>query len=232
MSRARETLVRLRSEILIILATLVLLVFYYLLRVDVIACLSAGRGLVAVTGEPLRPVLHFVASAVVLGIVPLLVACLALGLRPAGLGLGLGRWRVGLAWLAVGIPLALIAGKIGSVNPAMRLVYPLDATVRAEPSGFILYALLQFLYFGAWEVLFRGVLLFGLKDRIGAGPANALQAALSVIAHFGRPLTETFSALPAGLVFGGISLHARSMWYVAIIHWLVGVSLDWFILTA
>ncbi|KPK76850.1 MAG: hypothetical protein AMS25_17285 [Gemmatimonas sp. SM23_52] len=232
MSRARETLVRLRSEILIILATLVLLVFYYLLRVDVITSLSPGRGLAAVTGEPLRPALHFVASAVVLGIVPLLVACLALGLRPAGLGLGLGRWRVGLAWLAVGIPLALIAGKIGSVNPAMRLVYPLDATVRAEPSGFILYALLQFLYFGAWEVLFRGVLLFGLKDRIGAGPANALQAALSVIAHFGRPLTETFSALPAGLVFGGISLHARSMWYVAIIHWLVGVSLDWFILTA
>lgn len=232
MSRARETLVRLKSEFLIILATVVLLVFYYLLRVDVIASLSAGRGLVAVTGEPLRPVLHFVASAVVLGVIPLLVACLALGLRPAGLGLGLGRWRVGLGWLALGIPLALIAGKIGSLNPAMRLVYPLDATVRAEPSGFILYALLQFLYFGAWEVLFRGMLLFGLKDRIGAGPANALQAALSVIAHFGRPFTETFSALPAGLVFGAVSLHARSMWYAAIVHWLVAVSLDWFVLTA
>lgn len=232
MSGARETLIRLRSELLIILATLVLLVFYYLLRVDVIATSSASRGSLAVTGEPLRPVQHFVASAVVLGIVPVLIARWVFGLRLAELGLGLGRWRVGLAWLAVGIPLALIAGKIGSGNAGMRFIYPLDATVRPEPSGFILYALLQFLYFGAWEVLFRGVLLFGLKGRMGAGPANALQTALSVIAHFGRPFTETFSAIPAGLVFGGISLHVRSMWYVAIIHWLVGLSLDWFILTA
>lgn len=232
MSRAGATLMRLRSELLIILATLVLLVFYYLLRVDVIATSSAGRGSLSVTGEPLRPVLHFVASAVVLGAVPVLVARGVFKLRFSELGLGLGRWRVGLAWLAVGIPLALIAGKIGSGNAAMRFVYPLDATVRPEPSGFTLYALLQFLYFGAWEVLFRGVLLFGLKSRIGAGPANALQTALSVIAHFGRPFTETFSAIPAGLAFGSVSLHVRSMWYVAIIHWLVGVSLDWFILTA
>lgn len=75
------------------------------------------------------------------------------------------------------------------------------------------------------------MLLFGLKGRIGAGPANALQTALSVVAHFGRPLTETFAAVPAGLLFGWVGLRVRSIWYIAIIHWLVGVSLDWFILT-
>jgi membrane protease YdiL (CAAX protease family) len=231
MSIVRETRVRPGPEALIVVATVALFVFYYLARADAIASLSAGHGMLTVTGRPLSPALHFVAAAMLLAVAPVLFARLALGLRLEELGLGAGRLRVGLAWLAIGIPAALLAGKIGSANPAMPFVYPLDASVRPEPSAFVPYALLQFLYFGAWEVLFRGVLLFGLKDRIGAGPANALQTALSVLAHFGRSFTETLVAIPAGLAFGGVSLHARSIWYIAIIHWLVGVSLDWFILT-
>lgn len=97
---------------------------------------------------------------------------------------------------------------------------------------FVSYALLQFLYYGAWEVLFRGVVLFGLRDRLGEGVANALQTALSVLAHFGRPITETFAAAPAGLLLGWIDLRLGSIWYVAVVHWLVGVSVDWFLITA
>jgi len=231
MSFARATLSKPRSEMLIVLATLVLVIFYYLLRADVIATLSSGRGALPMTKAPLHPTLHFIGAAVILAGVPVVVARFALGMRLAELGLGLGRWRAGLAWLAIGIPLALVAGKIASANPEIRFVYPLNTSVQPEISGFVPYALLQFLYFGAWEVLFRGVLLFGLKDRIGAGPANALQTALSVIAHFGRPFTETFIGVPAGLIMGGVCLRVRSMWYIAIIHWVVGISLDWFILT-
>lgn len=231
MSFARATLSKPKSELLIVVATLVLVIFYYLLRVDVIATLSSGRGALPMTKAPLHPTFHFVGAALILAAVPVLVARFAFGMRLSELGLGRGRWRVGLVWLAVGVPLALIAGKIASANPEMRFVYPLNTSVQPEIPGFVPYALLQFLYFGAWEVLFRGVLLFGLKDRIGAGPANALQTALSVIAHFGRPFTETFIGVPAGLVFGAVCLRVRSMWYIAIIHWVVGISLDWFILT-
>jgi len=80
-------------------------------------------------------------------------------------------------------------------------------------------------------VLFRGVLLFGLRPRLGAGAANLVQTALSVTAHFGRAVNETFAAAPAGIVFGAIDLNVGSIWYVALLHWLVGVSMDWFILT-
>jgi membrane protease YdiL (CAAX protease family) len=231
MSSVRPTLIRPRSELLIVLATVALVVFYYLLRADTISTLAGDRGSLAMTRGPVPPVLHFIGAAIVLAVVPVLIARFGLHLRFSQLGLGLGRWRQGLIWLAIGVPLAVIVGKIGSGNPEMRFVYPLDSTVRPELSAFIPYALLQFLYFGAWEVLFRGVLLFGLKDRIGAGPANALQTALSVIAHFGRPFTETFIGVPGGLILGGVCLRIRSMWYVAIIHWVVGISLDWFILT-
>lgn len=230
-SLARLASIRSRTELVIITATLVLVIFFYLLRADSIATMSGERGTLPMTRGPLPPTLHFIGAAIMLAVVPVLVGRAALGLSPTDLGLGPGRWRVGLAWLAIGIPLAVIAGKIGSANLEMRFVYPLDGAIRPQLQSFIPYAALQFLYFGAWEILFRGVLLFGLEGRIGAGPANALQTALSVIAHFGRPFTETLIGVPAGLVFGAVCLRVRSIWYIAIIHWAVGVSLDWFILT-
>jgi membrane protease YdiL (CAAX protease family) len=222
---------KVRPEALILIASIALVVFHYLLRADTIATVSA-RGSLSMTQPPVLPYLHFIGAGIILGVVPVLVGRFGFKLRLSELGLGLGRWRSGLIWLAIGIPLAVIAGKIGSGNLQSRFVYPLNPEIRPELSLFIPYALLQFLYFAAWEVLFRGVLLHGLKDRIGAGSANALQTALSVIAHFGRPFAETLSAVPGGLVFGAVSLKVRSMWYVAIIHWTVGISLDWFILTS
>ncbi len=218
------------SETLTLVAVLALFAFYYLARADLIGSSSAARGWFVHTGRPLTAAQHYLASALLLGILPVVVARWLCGLRLGELGLGLGRWRAGLALLVVGIPLALLAGKIGSAAPAMRAVYPLYPSVIDSLPGFASHALLQFLYYGSWEVLFRGVLLFGLKERLGAGTANVLQTALSVTAHFGRPLAETFSALPAGLLFGWLNLRVGSLWYVAIIHWLVGASLDWFVL--
>jgi len=167
-----------------------------------------------------------------LGVIPMLVARRLTGRTFRQLGLGLGDWRQGLGWLAVGIPLAILAGKIGAAAPAMQAVYPLDPAVRAAPGSFVPYALLSFLYYAAWEALFRGVLLFGLRDRLGDGAANGLQTALSVTAHFGRAVNETAAALPAGLVFGRITGRLGSIWYIALIHWVTAVSLDWFVLTS
>src|SRR6266571_1331170 len=201
------------TEWLVVLAALVLVAFYYLARADTIGVASAGRGWSPLTARPLDPAWHFAVSLLVLGLVPVAAA----------------RGLAGLARLAVGVPLAVLAGKIGAGSAALRAVYPLDPQVTA--SGFVRYALTELPYFVAWEVLFRGVLLFGLARRVGPDVANAIQTALSVTAHFGRPLPETFAALPAGLLFGRVSLSLGSVWYIAVIHWMVGVSQDWFIVT-
>lgn len=216
-------------EWIVVAAALVLTAFHYWARADTVGVLSHGRGWVSLTRGPLEPALYFTGAVLLLGLIPAALACWWTGLRAAELGLGLGRWREGIVWLAIGIPLAVAAGKIGSLSPEMAAVYPLDPALDGRPERFVPYALLQFLYYGPWEVLFRGVLLFGLKDRLGSGAANALQTAVSATAHFGRPLTETFAAVPAGLVFGWIGLRVRSVWYVAVIHWLAGVSLDAFL---
>ncbi len=214
-------------EFLMLTAVAALIAFYYLGRTDIIGVFSSTRGWTPMTGRPLPSWAHFGNAALVLGVVPALAARYVSGLSWRALGLGLGNWRVGVVLLLIGVPLAVIAGRIGADNPVMRAVYPLDPAV--PQNRFVAHAALQFLYFGAWEVLFRGVLLFGLARSWGGGAANVIQTALSVTAHFGRALTETFAALPAGLVFGWASLRTGSIWYIAIIHWTVGVSMDWFI---
>jgi len=220
---------RYQTEILLIVATLALFLFYYVARTDLIGTSGQAGEWFTVTGTPLSPRFHFLASALLLGALPVAVAHWLCGFPLRELGLGIGRWKEGLVWVAIGVPIAVLAGWIASGSPAMRAVYPLDPSVVAEIGSFLPHAGRNLLYFVAWEILFRGVLLFGLRPRTGDGTANATQTGLSVIAHFGRPMTETFSAIPAGLAFGWITLRVQSIWYVAVIHWVVGMSMDWFI---
>lgn len=219
-----------QPEWLLIVTTLLLFVFYYVGRTDVVGVFSPQRGWHSLTPGRLPVPLHYGAAALLLAVLPVIAARLMTGMRLRDLGLGVGDWRAGLGWLAVGAPIAILAGWVASRGAPMRAVYPLDPSVLPDLPHFVPYALMQFLYYGAWEVLFRGVLLFGLRQRTGAATANVAQTALSVTAHFGRIWSETFSALPAGLVFGWVTLRVRSIWYIAVVHWLVGVSLDWFVL--
>lgn len=222
---------RARVPILLITATLVLAALYYFGRADTIGVLAGDHQWHAMTPGVRSARLHYVLSALLLGVVPLVVARFACGVSLRDLGLGLGRWREGLVWLTVGVPLAVLAGKIAAGQAAMRAVYPLDPTIGAGWE-FLPYAAAAFLYFGSWEILFRGVLLFGLAPTMGGAGANAAQTGLAVTAHFGRALNEVFSALPASFVFGYVVLRVRSIWYIALIHWTVAMSMEWFILTS
>lgn len=220
---------RTREEWVVVPAVLGLITFYYFTRADAIGVSSTDRSWTAMTGPPVPAWIHFVSAALLLGALPLLATWLATRRSPRALGIAPGRWREGLLWVAVGVPLAILAGRIAASDATMRAVYPLYPGGLEQPARFWGYAGLQLLYYGAWEVLFRGVLLFGLLDAVGARAANLIQTGLSVTAHFGRALPETLMALPAGLAFGVVALRTRSVWYVALIHWTVGVSMDWFI---
>jgi membrane protease YdiL (CAAX protease family) len=215
---------------LILLSVLVLTGFYYWLRADTIGVSSSIRGWTALTGGELNHWNHNMASAVVLGLIPVLAAKFGLGFSLADLGFQAGQWKRGLLWVAAGVPIAILAGWVAAGKPEMRAVYPLNPDVISGQVSFVRHALVQLLYYSAWEILFRGVLLRGLTPHLGFANANMIQMALSVLAHFGRPGTETISAIPAGLAFGGIARHTGSVWYVILIHWTVGTAQDWFIL--
>src|SRR5207245_759979 len=113
---------------------------------------------------------------------------------------------------AVGLPLAILAGRIAALAPAIRAVYPLDPTLAAEPRAFIRYAALQFLYFGSWEVLFRGVLLFGLLAPLGAASSNVVQPLLPLSASPAAHSLPVTAIPPPGSPSARRTAHWSSIW--------------------
>ena len=145
-------------------------------------------------------------------------------------GVRLGQWPLGLILTLVAIPVALLAGSIGSRDPEMRAFYPFSKKACADVRTFIAYEIRYFLlYYAGWEFVFRGVLFFPLVETAGLVPALAFQTIASTLFHIGHPETEIFAALGAGFAFGLIAWWTGSILYPILIHAAVGISTDTFI---
>ena len=202
---------------------------WYLTRADTLSLQRGVAEAFRVTGPALPAATAFTLTLVAMGVVPGLLAQPVLGRSPVSLGLGLGDVRWLLRLLGIGLPLAAIAGWVGSWSPAVAAVYPLGGALTADPAAFAAHAAFYLLYYLGFEYLFRGFLLLGTKDDIGPTAANLLQACLATAFHFGKPGNEMLAAFPASLLFGWATLRTGSIWCALIVHWVVGVSVDWFL---
>jgi membrane protease YdiL (CAAX protease family) len=145
-------------------------------------------------------------------------------------GLTLGNWRRGLLIAALGAPLAVLSGLIGSRDAELGRFYPFSKTACRSPRSFIAFeAAYLLLYYVAWEFLYRGILFFPLIPAIGLIPALALQTIISTLHHAGHPQSEIFASLAGGFVFGLVAYFAGSFIYTIFLHALTGISTDTFI---
>ncbi len=206
---------------------------WYFARPDQVGLLGRLDAWSVVSGPPLDARLAFLLSFALLGVIPALATPSIFGRSPRALGLGLGDLRQGLVLLAIGLPVAVLAGYL-SADPtgALGATYPLGTDVTTAPGSFLPYAALYGVYYLGFEYHFRGFLLLGLAGRLGPVAANLLQAGLVTLVHVGKPGIELAAAFPASLIFGWVTLRTGSIWYALLIHAAVGWSLDWFLLMA
>jgi membrane protease YdiL (CAAX protease family) len=145
-------------------------------------------------------------------------------------GLSLGNWRRGLLIAAVGAPLAVLSGFIGSRDAELGRFYPFSKTACRNPRSFIAFeAAYLLLYYVAWEFLYRGILFFPMIPAIGLIPALALQTIISTLHHAGHPQSEIFASLAGGFVFGLVAYFTGSFIYTIFLHALTGISTDTYI---
>ena len=172
---------------------------------------------------------QFGAAFLLMFLVPLLWARFGAGLRPADLGLQLGDWRLGLKLVLIGVlvlagPLYLNGGQAD-----FQAEYPLAKVAGRTVGLFLLWELCYLVYYISWEFFFRGFWQLGLsRGALGVAGALALQTAVSTIMHIGKPPGETFSAIVGGVAFGLIALRTRSILYVLLLHWYLGIATDLF----
>jgi membrane protease YdiL (CAAX protease family) len=129
-----------------------------------------------------------------------------------GAGITAGNFGRGLLISALGAPLALLSGFIGSRDPALRRFYPFSKSACRTPRSFMTFeAAYLLLYYMAWEFLYRGILFFPLIPAIGLVPALSIQTIISTLHHVGHPQSEILAALGAGFIFGLVAYFTGSI---------------------
>lgn len=140
---------------------------------------------------------------------------------------GLGNWKEGFLWVILGALIAVPFVFLGGRDPAICQAYPWAGTY---PGLSLSHACCWFsiysVYYFGYEFFFRGFILHGFKKDFGIWAAVWLQLILSVAVHFGKPMMETVAAVPAGLFLAWIVIRTKSIWYVIILHFLIGIAND------
>lgn len=146
-----------------------------------------------------------------------------------------GNCKLGMIICLIGIPIAIICGLTTVLDKGMTNAYPLiNFATYNEFWQIGLYFVSYFLYYVGWEYLFRGVLYFSSEKKCGTLGSILLTTLISALIHtsiggFGKPMIETLSAIPAGIIFGYIAYKTRSIFPSLILHMIVGFSTDLFI---
>ena len=150
------------------------------------------------------------------GVFPLLVIILVLRKNPLDFGLRKGEPRI---WGYYVLIICVIAGLIlyaSSFDSNLQKYY--------STTGFnvFTYTLTQVLALGASEFLYRGFLIFGLKEKFGEG-AILLQMIPFVLMHFGKVEIETVSTIITGILFGWVVYRGKSYWPAFFIHLFINI---------
>lgn len=127
-----------------------------------------------------------------------------------------------------------IVALFSTLDKNMTSTYPLIDFSLYEIWQILLYFLSYFLYYIGWEFLFRGILFFNSKEKCGVVGTILLTTLISALIHtsiasFGKPMIETLSAIPAGLIFGYITFKSDNIYLSLLAHTCIGFLTDIFI---
>ena len=172
---------------------------------------------------------EYTAAFLLMFFIPALIAKVKFGKRLRDLGIQPGNVSEGIRLTIIALPLLVGAAWLGSADAAMQAEYPLAKSTMQHLGRFAIVEVFYLLYYCSWEFLFRGFMLFGLQEPLGTVPAILIQTIPSAIVHIGKPASESFAAILAGVAFGYIAVRTRSILYPTLLHAVVGIATDVFV---
>ena len=149
-------------------------------------------------------------------------------------GLRAGNKKMGIILTILLVIGVVIMAFFTSQEAWIQSEYPLSKLVGENWLIFVYYEAMYFFYFYAYEVIMRGYLQWGLlKENTkikGIIVILILQTAISTLFHIGKPIEEITTALVFGPILGYAAIKLDSIWYGMIIHFVMNVFMDIFIL--
>jgi len=191
------------------------------------------KDLIVIGGNPewTAALYVFFSSLVLFGLVPLLIIRFVFREPLSSYGVQAGDRVFGWKAVAVLAPLFIFSAYPSSFMPDFLAEYPLFTGAGRSGGTFLIHAFSYLFFYLGWEMYFRGFMQFGLRSHFGDWNSILIQVLASCLVHIGKPAAETYSSILGGLVWGILAFRTRSILYGLIIHWLLGVALDLFIVT-
>lgn len=165
-------------------------------------------------------------GALLLGLAPSLVLLLTRPTGPDAVGLTLPDPQGSAIGALLIVALALPAVFIAARRPDFTEHYPPIRSPHWPARRVALNGLTWAVYLVAYELFFRGILLFGLAARLDPWTAIALTGLIYVLAHLPKNGRETAGTVPMGLVFAAVTLYTGSIWAAVASHWLIANTSD------
>ena len=162
-----------------------------------------------------------------LGVIPLTICLLIFPYSLADYGLGFQHSGTSLLWI---FGLACLIFPINIKNaktPANLSMYPMMRVESWTPALIFKNSLATISYLFAYELLFRGLLLFSCVEVLGVWPAIAVNVALYSAVHLPKGPAETIGAIPFGLLVCYITLSTGTIWVAVVIHCILSLSNDY-----
>lgn len=140
-------------------------------------------------------------------------------------GLQFGDYKAGLIFSTLFIAVMILIIWIISATPDFASKYPHLQSTKNNWRTFYIYESGMLLYMIAWEFIWRGFMLFGLKEKFGYYSVM-IQMIPFVILHNGKPVAETFGSIAGGIALGILAFRTNSIYYCIITHMSVMFSID------
>ncbi|MCX6161555.1 MAG: CPBP family intramembrane metalloprotease [Ignavibacteriae bacterium] len=168
----------------------------------------------------------FLTDGTLMFLIPVLSVKLILKQKLSDFGFRLGDVKFGVItsglFFAVMLPIIWVV----SANKEFASTYPQGGVVLKQEYGLLVaYELCILVYMLGWEFLWRGYMLFGLKQKLGYYTIF-IQMIPFFILHKGKPEIELFGAIFAGIILGVQALRANSFIYAWVLHCAVMISID------
>jgi uncharacterized protein len=148
------------------------------------------------------------------GFFPILVIIIVLRKNPLDFGLRRGNPRIWGFYTVVFCVVAAVILYLSSFDASLKAYY------LQNKFNFSSYFLTTVISLAASEFMYRGFLIFGLKDKFKEG-SILLQMIPFALLHLGKPEIETVSTIITGILFGYVVYRGKSYWPAFIIHMLL-----------
>ena len=147
-------------------------------------------------------------------------------------GLNLNNLLQSFMWIGIFLPPFLLLNYYNAPSKANLRNYPQIRIRHWSYPDLMINFFTWIIYLFAYELFFRGLLLFSLYGAFGFTTAIIVNVILYALVHIPKGVKETIGSLPFGLLLCFITIDTGSIFAAFILHAMMAVSCEFFSIRA